>query len=96
MSLGNRSMVMSKVKKQQIVFSKLLMAFAFLLWIFDRATNRLSDLLGKWLCGNEYMQPVDGYIGDRSCGFNMDMHLSLFLILLFVLGLISYLVSKKR
>ena len=66
-----------------------------LLWIVERVTSVLSDALGKWLYGAKYMQPVEGYVGDRSYGFNTDMHLSLSLIVLFILGIVLYRSSKK-
>ena len=29
----------------------------------------ISTLLGEIFCGNRYMQPVEGIVGDASCGF---------------------------
>ncbi|WP_067332122.1 hypothetical protein [Sulfurovum riftiae] len=84
-----------KQKKLQKAFAKILIVTTLLLWIFERMTSVLSDALGKWLYGEKYMQPVDGYVGDRSYGFNTDMHLSLLLIVLFILGMVLYISSKK-
>jgi hypothetical protein len=84
-----------KQKKPQKTFAKILIVTTLLLWIFERVTSMLSDTLGKWLYGEKYMQPVDGYVGDRSYGFNTDMYLSLTLIVLFILGIILYIKAGK-
>ena len=87
--------VATEEKKWQKVFAMLLMVVTLLVFLFERTTGKLSDLLGKWQCGSRYMQAVNGHIGDESCGFNTDMHLSLLLIILFMLGVILYIVSRK-
>jgi hypothetical protein len=87
--------VSTEEKKWQKAFTMLLMVVTLLVLLFERITGKLSDLLGKWLCGNRYMQAVNGHIGDESCGFNTDMHLSLLLIIFFMLGVILYIVSRK-
>ncbi len=40
------------------------------------------------------MQPVDGIVGDVSCGFNADMYLVVFLIITLLTGTILV-ISKK-
>jgi hypothetical protein len=76
-------------------FGKGLIVFTFLFWVFDRLTNIFSNLIGEMVCGDKYMCPVNGIVSDRTCGFNTDMHLSFILILLFVLGILLYVSSKK-
>ena len=70
--------------------------FALLLWAFDRATNILSDLLGRWVCGSSYMQPVDGTVGDLSCGFNMDIYLALVLAISMFVSATLYVIARRR
>jgi hypothetical protein len=55
-------------------------------WVIDRSTRVMSDLFGELFCGAAYLQPVNGVVGDGSCGFNTDMYLAacLFFILLLV------------
>ncbi len=65
------------------------------LWFFDRTTHVIAHLLGKCFYGDHYSQTVDGIAGDASCGFNIDMHLSFFLIIVLILGVILYVSSKK-
>ena len=69
---------------------------ALLAWTVDKMTQSLSTALGKLLCGESYMKPVDVTVGDHSCGFNTDMYLSLLLAILFLLGLVLYVLSKKQ
>ena len=65
------------------------------LWIVDRITHVIAHLLGKCLYGDRYLKALDGIAGDASCGFNIDMHLSFSLIILFILGMLLYVSSKK-
>jgi len=71
------------------------MLYSLLLWIIDRTTGYISLTLGKMICGDTYLCPVDGVVCDRSCGFNTDMHLALFLVSIFLIGFVLYLSSKK-
>ena len=84
-----------KQQKALKIFAKVLMLTSLLLWILERVTCILSDLLGRWLYGNQYLQPVEGQMGDMSPGFNMDMYLSLAFLVLFVLGVVLYAVFRK-
>ena len=86
---------MAGQKKRKRVFAGFLAVISLSLWIFERVTNILTDLLGRWVCGSRYMQPVDGCVGDKSCGFNTDMYLSLLLVVLFVLSTILYALSRR-
>jgi len=74
----------------------LLIATSLALYMVERLSHALSNLLGKSICGETYMQPVDGIIGDTSCGFNMDMYLSTGLIISFVLGILLFIASVRR
>lgn len=66
---------------------QLMMVGALLLGLFDRLTSRISDYLGRRYCAAEYLQPVDGVVGEASCGFDADMYLMVILVALFLLGL---------
>ena len=65
------------------------------LWIVDRTTYAITHFLGEYFCDDRYLQAVDGVVGDISCGFNIDMYLSFSLLLLFILGILLYISSKK-
>ena len=41
----------------------------------------------RLLCGELYLQPVDGILGDVSCGFNADMHFTALMFLVFITGI---------
>ncbi len=69
------------------LIGKLLMAGSLLIGLFDRLTSRISDFLGRLYCGGDYLQPVDGVVGEASCGFDADMYLMVILIALFLVGL---------
>ncbi len=37
----------------------------------DRVTHLITNSLGRWCCGEDYLQPVEGVVGDLSCGFSL-------------------------
>jgi hypothetical protein len=81
-SLGTKnesSMIKPKIGLALIISS-------ICVWVIDRSTRVMSDLFGELFCGAAYLQPVNGVVGDGSCGFNTDMYLAacLFFILLLV------------
>ena len=82
--------------KYQKMIGKILIISSILLWMFERLTNSISTLLGKLICGESYMNPVNGEISDLSCGFNTDMHLSFTLVILLIIGLISYILASRQ
>ena len=55
-------------------------------WVIDRSTRVMSDLFGELFCGAAYLQPVNGVVGDVSCGFNIDMYLAACLFILLLVG----------
>ncbi len=79
--------------KRTGILTVLLSAIVFTI---DRLTHSLSTLLGKVICGDRYLQPVDGIMGDLSCGFNMDMYLAVCLLGLFVIGLLLIFISRDN
>jgi len=82
--------------KYQKMIGKILIISSVLLWILERLTNIISTLLGKLICGESYMNPVNGEVGDLSCGFNTDMHLSFTLVIFLIIGLILYISSFNQ
>ena len=83
-------------KSHQSMIGKWLIVLSVLTWIVERLTTVPSTMIGKFICGESYMQTVNGKVGDMSCGFNTDMHLSFSLVLLLVLGVILTVLSKKQ
>jgi len=83
-------------KSYQSTIGIWLIALSLLTWIFERLTTIPSTIIGKFICGENYMQAVNGKVGDISCGFNTDMHLSFSLVILLVLGVILTVLSKKQ
>ncbi|AKF25526.1 hypothetical protein YH65_09175 [Sulfurovum lithotrophicum] len=73
-----------------------LSVISLLVLIIDRTTGLISAFIGKQVCGDQYLCPVGGVVCDRSCGFNTDMYLAFFLILMLLLGIALIISSKKR
>lgn len=69
---------------------------SLLLWLTDRLTHTISTMLGEIICGDRYMQTVDGMIGDPCCAFNIDMHFSYLLSTVLILGIVFYISSRKE
>jgi len=81
-SLGTnneRSMIKPKIGLTLIISS-------ICVWVIDRSTRVMSDLFGELFCGAAYLQPVNGVVGDVSCGFNTDMYLAACLFILLLVG----------
>ena len=62
--------------------------------VMERATFIFSTWLGKITCGANYLKPVDGKVGDMSCGFNSDMHLISILLCFLILGVYCFKTGK--
>ena len=71
------------------------MAISLLVMVVDRVTNSISTFIGEIICGDTYMCPVDGIVGDCSCGFNTDLHLTFSLVVTLIFGFLLYISSKK-
>lgn len=65
----------------------ILVLLALAVWLADYFSQAISSLLGKMLCGDRYMLPVGGVTGDVSCGFNADMYLFVFLVVVLLAGI---------
>ena len=75
----------------------LLSLFSLLFWFIETASGRLlSDKIGERVCQENYLQPVNGFVGDLTCGFNSDMYLSSGLIILFMFGLLLIFTDGRR
>lgn len=66
------------------------------LMLIERATNLVSQMAGKLYCGAEYMQPVDGYIGTMSCGFNIDVYVTIALFTNMFIGMFGFIFGAMR
>ena len=69
---------------------------AAILFFIDRFSHIISDIFGKSICGDNYLQPVKGVVGDMSCGFNMDICLVIGLLLLSATGLLLVVFSRRK
>lgn len=65
-----------------------LILFSLVAGVVDRFSLVISSFLGEITCGDRYLQPVQGVVGDVSCGFNADMTLFLFLAVALIVGAI--------
>ncbi len=74
----------------------LLIGVSMILFLIDRFSHALSDILGKIICGDQYLKPVNGVSGDISCGFNADMYLVAFLFVVLVAGGFLFVFSAKE
>jgi hypothetical protein len=73
-----------------------LVIFSLVLLAVNRLSSLPSDVLGRLVCGRHYLQPVNGVVGDGSCGFNMDMYLTAFLLLPGVAGVILLRLGRRN
>lgn len=64
--------------------------------LVDRISSIISTYLGKLYCGEQYMQPVDGVVGNLSCGFNADMYLVIVLLVVLLMGIIIFRFHSKQ
>ena len=55
-------------------------------WVIDRSTRVMSDRFGELFFGAAYLQPLNGMVGDVSCGFNAYMYLAAYLFILLLVG----------
>jgi hypothetical protein len=78
----------STMNASQNVIRNAIGLIAILGFVVERLTSIPSTLLGKMVCGENYLKPVGGVIGDGSCGFNTDMHLTVFFAFLLVVGVL--------
>jgi len=67
-----------------------------LIWLIDAVTKVFSTAIGTLVCGEKYMCPIDGVVGDCSCGFNTDMHLTFVLMSILILGSVLVISAKKH
>jgi hypothetical protein len=72
-----------------------LLFVSILMWAIGRFTQLNSEFIGKLYCGDRYMKPVDGIVGDVSCGFNADMYLVAFLFAVFLIGVLLLIFAKR-
>lgn len=59
-------------------------------WLLE---HPISNLFGEMFCANRYMQPVDGIVGDVSCGFNSDLYLVVFICTVLLTGIVLVIVN---
>lgn len=72
-----------------------LVTLSFLVFIAERSTFAISAWLARAWCGERYLQPVEGIMGEISCGFDADMYLAVVLLLPALAG-IGMLLSTGR
>jgi hypothetical protein len=68
---------------------------SIIVFLVDRFTHVLSDILGKSICHKQYLQPVGGVVGDQSCGFNADMYLAVLLFMTCLAGVVIVVLSRN-
>ena len=69
---------------------------SILVWMIDRFTQVISSFIGEIYCRDRFMKPVDGIVGDLSCGFNADIYLVAVLFGVFLLGVMLLIFAKRR
>lgn len=74
----------------------MLITGSILVWFVDRTSLIISTYFGELYCGKRYMQPVDGVVGDVSCGFNADVYLVVFLFTVLLIGIVLFVNSKIK
>ena len=71
----------------------ILIAGSVLLWLINRFSYIISSYFSRLLCGDLYLQPVDGILGDVPCGFNADMHFPALMFLDLITGIAVLIIS---
>ena len=71
----------------------ILIASSVLLWLINRFSYIISFYFSRLLCGKLYLQPVDGILGDVSCGFNVDIHFTALMFLVLITGIAVLIIS---
>ncbi len=71
----------------------MLITSSVLLWLIDRFSYIISSYFSRLLCGDYYLQPVDGIYGDVSCGFNADMHFTALMFLVLITGIVLLIIA---
>jgi hypothetical protein len=56
----------------------------------------ISTIFGEILCGSRYMQPVNGIVGDVSCGFNADMYFAVLSLTVLLIGITLVITTKTK
>lgn len=74
----------------------ILIAIAIILFIIERVTTAISNVVGRIACGEVYLTPVAAVNGGGICGFNMDIYVVAFLLLLCIIGIILVIIPKKK
>jgi hypothetical protein len=64
-----------------------LVAVSIVLFAIDRVGIGISSFVARLYCADSYMQPVDGVVGDLSCGFNADMYFVVFVFIILIMGI---------
>ena len=60
---------------------------SILFWFIDRFSSIISTNYSRIFCGDLYVQPMNGLLGDFSCGFNVDMHFTDLMFLFLITGI---------
>ena len=70
------------------------LAIPVLVIVTEKFTNEsISSLIGKTICGDSYMEEIDGRVSELSCGFDTDMYLAMAMMVLFAIGLLMLFVD---
>ncbi len=72
-----------------------LIVISLLLWLIEKPAQSISSFIGQTRCGDEYMQAVEGIVGEQSCGFNDEMYIASLLLIMVLSGFILHITSKQ-
>jgi hypothetical protein len=73
-----------------------LVIFSLVMLVVNRFSPLPSDALGRLICPTRYLQPVNGVVGDPSCGFNLDIYLAVALLLTGLAGAILLRLARRK
>lgn len=74
----------------------ILVIAALSLWLVEKPAQIISASIGKIRCGDQYMQAVDGVVGEQSCGFNDDMYVASLLLIMLLSGFILHITRNSN
>lgn len=76
----------------------ILLIASYLIYVLIKqfSYSTLPAFFGRLVCGDSYMQPVNGILGDVSCGFNIDMYLVTFMTISLFIGIFLVFTSRSQ
>ncbi len=79
------------MKKLGLLFT----ALPIFLFFIERSSLVISNAAGKLYCGAAYLKEVNGGLSEQVCGFDSDMNLIAFLLIMMLSGMFMLVKARK-